>query len=367
VIPVPNTTPQQYTASLKVTDRPIYGSKRIGSYTRQMELVGEPAVHAWPYVQPMQAPLKRYELTDHLGNVAAVVSGRLVPGNGAGSPYQPELMSAQGYEAFGSLMPGRNYSSDSYRFGFQGQIKDDEVYGATGTSYAFDFRMHDPRVGRFWSIDPLTAKYPFYSPYAFSGNRVIDMIELEGLEPTATAKELKATGDENAAWGFGARGNENTNWQENINHQLYQTYQCSDCYSNNDRGDRQGLANPLMWKKVPRTGDDEGGGSAPTGDNRTGQSDKPVLDVPKAKAGMPTPPPVSRKPAALPINQPLAIQAPIYANGDLLNRDDAMGAEQYGAIDKMISAINANSSNYNSIQLSVQIGTGNDPQIQYRY
>jgi hypothetical protein len=32
-------------------------------------------------------------------------------------------------------------------------------------------------------VDPLFKKYPFYSPYAFSGNRVIDMIELEGLEP----------------------------------------------------------------------------------------------------------------------------------------------------------------------------------------
>jgi len=29
----------------------------------------------------------------------------------------------------------------------------------------------------------LTKKYPYYSPYAFSGNRVIDATELEGLEP----------------------------------------------------------------------------------------------------------------------------------------------------------------------------------------
>jgi hypothetical protein len=35
---------------------------------------------------------------------------------------------------FVSLLPGRNYSSDAYRFGFQGQEKDDEVHGATGTS-----------------------------------------------------------------------------------------------------------------------------------------------------------------------------------------------------------------------------------------
>jgi len=42
--------------------------------------------------------------------------------------------------------------------------------------------MHDPRIGRFLSIDPLASKYPHNSPYAFSENRVIDGVELEGLE-----------------------------------------------------------------------------------------------------------------------------------------------------------------------------------------
>jgi RHS repeat-associated protein len=72
-----------------------------------------------------------------------------------------------------------------YRFSFQGQEKDNEVYGATGTSYAFEYRMHDPRVGRFMSIDPLAAKYPCNSPYAFAENKVIQFIELEGLECAA--------------------------------------------------------------------------------------------------------------------------------------------------------------------------------------
>jgi hypothetical protein len=43
--------------------------------------------------------------------------------------------------------------------------------------------MHDARIGRFWSLDPLAKKYPQWAPYVFSGNRVIDAIELEGLEP----------------------------------------------------------------------------------------------------------------------------------------------------------------------------------------
>jgi hypothetical protein len=42
--------------------------------------------------------------------------------------------------------------------------------------------MSDPRTVRFWSLDPLSAKYPYNSPYAFSENILIHAIELEGLE-----------------------------------------------------------------------------------------------------------------------------------------------------------------------------------------
>ncbi|WP_459926617.1 RHS repeat domain-containing protein [Flavobacterium covae] len=86
------------------------------------------------------------------------------------------------YYPFGSLVPNRHGSSASYRYGFQGQEKDDEIKGE-GNSLNYTFRMHDPRLGRFFAVDPLAPKYPFYSPYQFSGNRVIDMVELEGLEP----------------------------------------------------------------------------------------------------------------------------------------------------------------------------------------
>ena len=109
-----------------------------------------------------------------------------------------EMREMQGYDAFGSLLPGRNFSSGSYRFGFQGQEKDDEVYGATGTSYAFEYRMHGPREVRFWSIDPLAAKYPHNSPYAFSENRVIDAVELEGLEKVTINGQDKPATDPNS-------------------------------------------------------------------------------------------------------------------------------------------------------------------------
>ena len=69
-----------------------------------------------------------------------------------------------------------------HRYGFQNQEKDDEIKGE-GNSLNYTFRMNDPRLGRFFAIDPLASKYPMWAPYAFSGNQVIHTVELEGLEP----------------------------------------------------------------------------------------------------------------------------------------------------------------------------------------
>ncbi len=81
------------------------------------------------------------------------------------------------------LVPNRHDSSSNYRYGFQGQEKDDEIKGE-GNSINFKFRMYDPRIGHFDSVDPLFRDYPWNSSYAFSENRVIDGIDLEGLEFT---------------------------------------------------------------------------------------------------------------------------------------------------------------------------------------
>ncbi len=55
------------------------------------------------------------------------------------------------------------------------------MFGENGL-FAFEYRMHDTRLGRFWSVDPLVAKYPWNSTYAFAENRVIDGLDIEGLE-----------------------------------------------------------------------------------------------------------------------------------------------------------------------------------------
>ncbi len=126
---------------------------------------------------------KRYELSNHLGNVLSVVSDRKLFQNTLSfTTFAPDVLSYSDYYPFGMLVPNRHKAGDDYRYGFQGQEKDDEIRGGEGNSLNYTFRMHDPRVGRFFAVDPLSPKYPHNSPYAFSENRVIDGVELEGLE-----------------------------------------------------------------------------------------------------------------------------------------------------------------------------------------
>jgi RHS repeat-associated protein len=97
-----------------------------------------------------------------------------------GAQYIADVKSYSDFYSFGMLKPGR-HGGESYRYNFQGQESDDEVKGK-GNSVNYKYRMHDPRLGRFFATDPLESKYPHNSPFAFSENMVIHMIELEGLE-----------------------------------------------------------------------------------------------------------------------------------------------------------------------------------------
>ena len=80
---------------------------------------------------------------------------------------------------FGMLVPNRHGSSNSYRYGFNGMEKDDELKGI-GNSYDFGARMLDPRVGRWFKMDPLFQKYPYDSPYMVSGNSPISIMDPDG-------------------------------------------------------------------------------------------------------------------------------------------------------------------------------------------
>lgn len=75
------------------------------------------------------------------------------------------------------VAPTTNHPFD-YRF--QGQELQEEH---DLNWYAYRYRNYDPAIGRFFNVDPLAEEYHEWGAYVFSGNRVVDSFELEGLEP----------------------------------------------------------------------------------------------------------------------------------------------------------------------------------------
>ena len=93
------------------------------------------------------------------------------------------IQSAQDYYPFGMTMHNRRGEDlgGEHRYGFNGKEKDDEVHGS-GNQYDYGFRIYNPRIARFLSVDPLFQSYPWYTPYQFAGNKPIWCIDIDGLE-----------------------------------------------------------------------------------------------------------------------------------------------------------------------------------------
>ena len=79
------------------------------------------------------------------------------------------------------VMPARTFTaSNDYRYGFNGKEKDKNI--SSLTAYDYGFRIYNPAIGKFLSVDPLTGKYPELTPYQFASNRPIDGVDLDGKE-----------------------------------------------------------------------------------------------------------------------------------------------------------------------------------------
>jgi RHS repeat-associated protein len=188
--------------------RKSYGGGPESSVSAEEGGVGaiDPGVEPEPTEKPvggkyfMHRGRKVYELKNHLGNVLAVVSdvkmgvGPAVS-NAVVSYYEADVVekNKRGIRclrcpwAFGMALPlrhfvsGEGYRTDSYRYGFQAQEGDDEVKGR-GNSYDFGARMYDPRVGRWWSVDPLAGKFHDQTPYDFAGDGAIAFGDKDGKD-----------------------------------------------------------------------------------------------------------------------------------------------------------------------------------------
>ncbi|MCT4647093.1 MAG: hypothetical protein N4A74_19045 [Carboxylicivirga sp.] len=110
-------------------------------------------------------------------NLRLVHYGATAPASGG---LQPQLIASNSYYPFGMLLSS-SQESDKYRFGFNGKEKDDK--GEWGlTHYDYGFRIYNPGIAKFLSVDPLTKSYPMLTPYQFASNSPIAGIDMDGLE-----------------------------------------------------------------------------------------------------------------------------------------------------------------------------------------
>ena len=138
------------TSTTVAKEYPIYGSGRIGV------TFGNDGVYT-----------SNYELTDHLGNVRAVISKK--------KDKTADILSYADYYPFGWKIPGRqSSSSNGYRFGYQGQFAEEDK--ETGLNQ-FEARLYDPRIGRWLTTDPAGQ---FFSPYLGMGNNPIMSVDPDG-------------------------------------------------------------------------------------------------------------------------------------------------------------------------------------------
>ncbi len=179
------------TQSFQLGEWHIYGSSRVGVYKVQKPLVSiiEDTITAITYQTTIKYRYngkKQYELSNHLGNVLVTISDRRVAicnNEDSTLRYEAVVVTATDYYSFGSIMPGREYTAQSvagYRFGFNTQETDDEVYGK-GNANSAQFWEYNTRLGRRWNLDPVVKHWE--SSYSCFFNNSIYFSDPFGQDP----------------------------------------------------------------------------------------------------------------------------------------------------------------------------------------
>ena len=179
---------------LTQTELDIYGGNRLGIWRSNIDVASKtlPPSFSIPLLGVGDSlnfirGNKVFELGNHLSNVLSTISDKRIGVSADDSTvvyFNPDVVSANDYYPFGMIEPGRQYAQrmlGSYRYGFNGKEQDNEVKGV-GDQIDYGARVYDPRIGKFLSIDPLSEKFPWYTPYQFAGNKPILNTDLDGLE-----------------------------------------------------------------------------------------------------------------------------------------------------------------------------------------
>ncbi len=113
-------------------------------------------------------PAIRYQYDNHLGSACLELDNSAT------------IISYEEYHPFGttSYRSGRTETEVSLkRYKYVGKERDEE----TGLYY-YGARYYAGWLGRFVSVDPLSGKFPFYTPYQYSGDNPVTFYDLDGNE-----------------------------------------------------------------------------------------------------------------------------------------------------------------------------------------
>lgn len=149
----------------------------------------------------------QYNLTDHLGNVRAVV-------NQSGTVEQ-----ATDYYPFGMAFATNNLNKNNYLYNNK-ELQDKTLGGTFFGMYDYGARYYDPVIGRWNSADPMAEKSRRWSPYNYCYDNPLRFIDPDGQEPikplVGTAAMFRSVLDNSPRKVGGYTGNQASNYLKSL-------------------------------------------------------------------------------------------------------------------------------------------------------
>jgi len=168
----PNTTANQRSGAINETREYVGGIEYVNNqleaiYHEEGRIVKKNGNFEW-----------QWHFKDHLGNTRLLFSDINDDGSIDASS---ELLSIKNYYPFGMEWSGNTNDSPKNSYGYNGKELETDFdfnllfYGA---------RLHDPALGRFTGVDPISDKFPHLSTFNYASNDPISNIDLHGLQGT---------------------------------------------------------------------------------------------------------------------------------------------------------------------------------------
>ena len=151
-----------------------------GYAKRDISTDGDGVWNGWVY---------KYNLKDHLGNTRVTYCDKDKNGIVSSS----DIEQVNHYYGFGLNMEGPWSGADgAFKNQYNGKEWNDD-FGLGWNDYGF--RMYDPAIGRFPTVDLLAEIYHFQSPYVYAANDPISFIDFMGLGPESYEQDDKKKKD----------------------------------------------------------------------------------------------------------------------------------------------------------------------------